>query len=132
MPFLAVLRNAIELYATEHDGVYPGANQDGVGGVANSADAFLSQLTKYSGDVGGVSDTKDATHPFGPYLRKGIPPAPVGVNKNSDTVLIGTTNSPPAVNTIGGEGWAYNPGTGDIIVNSDADNDAGTKAYNLY
>jgi len=129
---LAVLRNAIELYATEHDNVYPGAKEDGDGGAAKSAAAMISQLTKYSSEAGAVSDTKDATHPYGPYLRKGIPPAPVGVNKGKDTVLIDDTNSPPAVNTAGGEGWVYNPSTGDIIVNTDVNNDAGTKAYNLY
>lgn len=129
---LAVLRNAIELYAGEHDGTYPGANEDGAGGLANSSDALISQLTKYSSSAGAVADAKDATHPFGPYLRKGFPPAPVGVNKGKDTVLIDTTNSPPAVNTVGGEGWVYNPSTGDIIVNSDVNNEAGNKAYNLY
>jgi len=129
---LAVLRNAIELYAIEHNNTFPGAKEDADGNLANSAGAFLSQLTKYSNEDGEVSDTKDATHPFGPYLRKGIPAAPVGINKGKDTVLIDTTNSPPSVNTVGGEGWVYNPSTGDIIVNSDANNDAGTKTYNLY
>jgi len=129
---LAVLRNAIELYASEHDSTYPGAKEDGAGGAVNTSAALISQLTKYSSEAGAVSDTKDATHCYGPYLRKGIPAAPVGVNKGKDTVLIDTTNSPPAVNTAGGEGWVYNPSTGDLIVNSDVNNEAGNKAYNLY
>ena len=129
---LSVLRNAIELYATEHNNDFPGAKEDGDGGAANSAAAMLSQLTKYSSAAGAVSDTKDASHPFGPYLRRGIPPAPVGVNNGKDTVLIDTVNSPPAVNTAGGEGWVYNPSTGDLIVNSDADNETATKTFNQY
>lgn len=122
---LSVLRNAIEMYASEHGGAYPGATD-------NTAATFINHLTKYSSEAGAVSDTKDTEHPFGPYLRKGVPPAPVGVNKGSATVKVDTTNSPPSVSTGGGEGWVYNPSTGDIIVNCDDDNEAGNKAYNLY
>ncbi len=129
---LAVLRSAVELYASEHGGVYPGAAADGADGAANSAEAFFSQLTKYSSADGKVKDTKDSTHRFGPYLRKGIPAAPVGVNKGSTTVLIDTAASPPGVSTGGGQGWVYNPSTGDIVVNSDAMNTAGDKAFNAF
>ena len=129
---LAVLRNAIELYASQHGGDYPGAKADSEGNAANSAAAFVTQLTMYTGEDGSTSANRDAAHPYGPYLRKGIPPAPVGVNKGSTDVLMDTTNSPPNVVTAGGEGWAYNPTTGDIIVNSDANNDAGTKTYDAY
>src|SRR5580765_2495355 len=48
---LSVLRSAIELYASEHGGVFPG-NKSGV--------TVEDQLTKFSKDDGGVSDTKDA------------------------------------------------------------------------
>jgi general secretion pathway protein G len=127
---LAVLRNALELYSSEHDGDYPGAKTDGTNGVGELS--MVSQLTKYSGANGDVADTRDATHPFGPYLRRGIPPMPVGPNKNDDTVLIDILNSPPTVVEAGGEGWAYNYNTGDIIANTDDLNDAGDTAYNLY
>lgn len=128
---LAILRNAIELYASQHMGDYPGAKGDGVN-LANTAGAFVSQITEYSSDAGETQATRDATHPFGPYLRKGLPAAPVGVNKPSADVLIDIVSSPPAVVTAGGEGWVYNPTTGDLIVNSDDSNDAGTKTYDEY
>ena len=129
---LSVLRNAIELYASEHNGVYPGKSTDGAGGAAETAKAFTTQLTKSSNAAGAVVDVKDSDHLLGPYLRKGIPPAPVGVNKGSGDVLIDKTNSPPVVNTAGGEGWVYNTGTGDMIVNSGDNNGAGNKAFNDY
>ena len=122
---LAVLRNAVELYATEHNNVFPGATD-------NTAVTFVDQLTKYTSEAGATSAVRDAAHPYGPYLRKGVPAAPVGPNKGSTTVLIDNANSPPSVSTGGGEGWVYNPSTGDIIVNCDLSNDAGDKNFNEY
>ena len=128
---LAVLRNAIELYASEHNGDYPGAKGDGVN-AADTPEAVVSQLLQYSSGGGETQAARDAAHPFGPYLRKGLPAAPVGVNKPSTDILIDTTNTPPVVNVVGGEGWVYNPSTGDLIVNSDENNDVGTKTYDQY
>jgi general secretion pathway protein G len=129
---LAVLRNALELYSSEHNGVYPGAVADGAGGGANNEAALISQLTKYSNADGVVSDTRDETHTFGPYLRKGIPPVPVGANQGNTTVLIDNINAPPKVNEGTGKGWAYNPSTGDIIANTDDMNEVGDTAYHEY
>src|SRR3954464_10361265 len=51
---LAVLRNAIDLYATEHNGTYP------------ALATFDTQLTQYTDATGGTSATKDSTHVYGP------------------------------------------------------------------
>lgn len=131
---LSVLRNAIELYASEHNGDYPGAKSDGGTGAANSEAAFVGQLTKYSKITGEVNATRDVAAGFvyGPYLRKGIPPLPVGKNRGKTTVLIDTANATPAVSVNTGQGWVYNPTTGEIIANADDLNDGGDKAYNAY
>lgn len=131
---LSVLRNAVELYASEHNGDYPGAKADGEGNAADSAEAMANQLTKYSKVTGETSDTRDPANGFvyGPYLRKGIPPLPVGTNRGKTTVLMDTVNTPPAVSVNTGQGWVYNPRTGDLIANADNMNDAGEKAYNEY
>jgi len=130
---LAVLRNAIELYASEHNGNYPGhTGSDPDSNAADTQGLFISHLTMYTDADGNAQATRDATHQYGPYLRKGIPPAPVGTNRGSSDVLIDKTNSPPSVVTAGGEGWAYNPITGDIIVNADDQNEAQTDTYNNY
>jgi len=129
---LAVLRNAIEMYASEHGGDYPGKNGDGTN-AAGTAEAVINQLTKYSKATGEVSDVRDAAngYVFGPYLRKGIPPLPVGTNRGKSTLKI-VTSGPPTADVPGGYGWVYSLATGEIIANSTEDNDAGDKTYDQY
>lgn len=122
---LAVLRNAVELYASEHNGIYPGASD-------NTAATFVEQLTKYSDESGATSDTKSADYPLGPYLRKGIPAAPVGPNKGSTDVTMHVGAGAVAVNESAGTGWVYSATTGDIIVNADDTDDSGDKTYDAY
>ncbi len=127
---LTILRNAIDRYAAEHDGTFPGAAPDGIGGTVNSALAFVNQLTGYSNAQGKVSMTQDSSSRLGPYLRR-VPPLPVGDNRDSAEVAVDTSNSPPVV-TTGSEGWVYNPTTGEIIANSDKANRDNTRAYDEY
>lgn len=108
---LAVLRNAIDMYAAEHTGTFPTA--------ANVAD----QLTKYTDSAGGTADTRDATHLYGPYVRK-VPPLPVGAAKGNTGI---------ADKTGTGVGWIYNATTGDITSNTTAkEEDAAGKLYTAY
>ena len=100
---LGVLRNAIEIYAAEHGGDFPGKNAaGGTFGVAQTEDAFKNQLTKYTDKTGAVSDTKTGSYIYGPYIHK-MPLCPVGVNVGSTTVSVGNTG--PGV-TAGTEGIA--------------------------
>jgi type II secretory pathway pseudopilin PulG len=112
---LSVLRNAIDLYATEHGGTYP------------AVATFADQLTQYTDASGATSPTRTPTAIYGPYLRK-MPPLPVGANKNSTVVVDGSSGTPGA--TAGG--WFYNPSTGEIKANTAAEVDASGKAYNAY
>jgi len=114
---LAIIRNAINFYAAEHNNAFPDQTN------------FVSQMTGFSSIAGAISATKDATFKFGPYLLA-IPPNPVGAKSTPTVVAFDTLNSPPAV-TAGNEGWVYNPNTGEIIANSSATDEAG-KAYNTY
>jgi general secretion pathway protein G len=122
---VAALRAAIDLYAAEHGGVFPGKNKkDGTAGGA-AAD-FVEQLTKHS-DKNGKTGAYDAASGivYGPYLRSGLPPLPVGANAGSKDVLFDATNSPPDVSEGGGEGWVYNPNTGEIKANTTATDESG-------
>ncbi len=113
---LTVLRNAMDLFATEHGGMYP------IG--ADLPDPLL-QYSNAAGDD--YTSTQDATHLYGPYLRA-IPKLPVGANKGKAD-FVGTAPGGTAV--VGG--WYYNTATGDVRANckdSEAD-DAGV-AYNSY
>ena len=131
---LAVVRNAVEMYATEHGGTFPGVVADGLGGAANSTAAMNSQLTVYSKSDGTCKGTRDAANGFvfGPYLRKGMPPLPVGANKGKTTVKLDITASPPPASVGTGEGWVYNQTTGDVIANANDPDDSGAKTYDQY
>jgi general secretion pathway protein G len=116
---LATIRNAINLYAAEHNNAFPGPDAAG----------FVAKLTLFSDTFGATQAGKDNTHKFGPYLQA-IPPCPVGENAGSSDVLVVAT-SPPVPNTAGGEGWVYNATTGEFTANTAKTDDVG-KAFNQY
>jgi prepilin-type N-terminal cleavage/methylation domain-containing protein len=128
---LAALRAAIDLYAAEHQGIYPGKISKTGSGVG-AAEDFVAQLTSFS-DVNGKTGAYSATDGivYGPYLRNGIPPLPVGANAGSKTVLFDSAKSPPDVVEAGKQGWAYNPDSGAIIANTIAA-DESTTLYSSY
>jgi len=107
---LAVLRNAIDLYNSEHPGKFP------------TLAKIDLQLTKYT-DASGADGDRDATHTYGPYVRK-IPPAPVGPEKDKTgfTDTAGTA----------GKGWVYDEKTGEVKVNTRTETDAAGKLYSDY
>ena len=108
---LAALRNAIDLYAAEHNGSFP-----------TVAD-FEAQLTTYTDVMGADTTTKDSTHIFGPYL-KAIPGLPVA-GEGTTGGAIGDTGV--SVGDGAGVGWIYNATSGDIVANTNtADDEAGT------
>lgn len=127
---LQALRTAIDAYAAEHGGTFPGANADGMGGGAETYEAFRNQLTRFSNAAGQCSETGGSSYPFGPYLQQ-IPVIPVGPNKGNAAVAIDKVNSPPLV-TGGPQGWVYNPLTGQIHANTDRPNETGTRTWDEY
>jgi prepilin-type N-terminal cleavage/methylation domain-containing protein len=108
---LAILRNAIDLYHTEHGGQYPT--------FAN----IVGQLTTYTDDNGNVNAERTSVFIFGPYLRA-IPSLPVGPNKGSTTI----TDSAGTA----GFGWVYNEATGEIRANTGTLTDARNIEYRNY
>ena len=108
---LAVLRNAIDLYAAEHQGNFPAL-----------AD-FEDQLLLYSDINGNTNASPSAVFLFGPYLRA-IPPLPVGTK----TGQVGVDSAIGA--TIG---WIYDENTGAITAALAATEvDSQNRAYNSY
>ena len=115
---LRQMRAAITTYALEHNNIYPGPDAGG----------FDKQLTYYTSLAGDTSDKHTSTYRFGPYLQA-IPRCPVGENANgtkANLALISAT-SPPTPDPASGEGWVYNPTTGEILPNTDALNADGKK-----
>jgi len=108
---LALLRNAIDIYAAEHLNTYPT--------VADVND----QLTLYSDASGNTNQTKTTTYIYGPYMRS-IPPLPVGAKK-------GKTGIAAADGT--NVGWIYTESSGSITANTtDAETDDSGKKYSEY
>ena len=108
---LAVLRNAIDIFAAEHVGTFP------------TAVNIANQLTQYTDDAGDAQAAKDATHVYGPYVRK-IPPLPVGAKKGSTGI---------AAADAAGVGWLYDQATGTIKANcANGETDDTGKKYNEY
>ncbi|MCB9844944.1 MAG: prepilin-type N-terminal cleavage/methylation domain-containing protein [Phycisphaeraceae bacterium] len=108
---LATLRNAIDLYHTEHEGLYP------------TAAAIEAQLTTYTNLAGTANATKTGAFIYGTYIRK-IPSLPVGTNRGNSTI---------AAADGAGVGWIYDQSTGTITANlPDGDVDASGTKYNTY
>jgi prepilin-type N-terminal cleavage/methylation domain-containing protein len=67
-------RRAIESYYAQHNNTYPGVNNiDGSSKFGKkegtNEDAYLAQMYQYTDVNGVVSNLKDATHKYGPYLK---------------------------------------------------------------
>ena len=116
---LAELRGAIELYYHQHGEVYPGAKKytDGndVGSAAEADSAFSRQLTLYSASTGVTSNSRDATHKFGPYIKKGLPKNPFN-DLNTVKCDIAVTDITTIVSD-GSTGWKFYVNTGRLIAN---------------
>lgn len=104
---LAIVRQAIDRYAAEHHGAFPGT----------SAARTVSQLTMYSDASGEVSATRGGEYVFGPYLQA-IPVNPLWTKPGADRIYIDLTNSPPQAQLEADAGWVYNPNTGEFYANS--------------
>ena len=109
---LAVLRNSIDLYYTEHEGKYP------------TAAAVTNQLLTYTDIDGSPNPTKTGNFIFGPYLRA-IPAMPIpGTQGKGQTGIAAAAGA--------GVGWVYDDGTGTITCNTGTTADAKGKLYTAY
>ena len=117
---LTNIRGALDLYYQQH-GEYPSANGDGTN-AANSAAAFLGQLTLYTDADGDAQNSKDATHVYGPYLRKNVVPTePITESNALEIVTAGTLGMTATAGDPGG--WKFDNQTGQFIVNDAAYDD---------
>jgi general secretion pathway protein G len=138
---LARMRSSIELYHAQHASVYPGAAATTGGtcpaggsagtAAANSAQAFLDSLLMYSDAAGRTCSVGDATFKYGPYLRKGVPHDSItGKGSVAADIAVTSTGAPIAPSAATG-GWAYDTKSGQIVMNSNA-NDTRGKPYSTH
>jgi prepilin-type N-terminal cleavage/methylation domain-containing protein len=114
---LTILRNAIDLYHTEHGGSdtdYP------------RVATFAMSMTGYTKLDHTAQATKDTATGFvyGPYIRGAIPALPVGAKKGQNGV---------AAAAGANVGWEYDETTGTIKASCpDAEVDSNGKKFNTY
>jgi len=124
---MAVWRSALDLYQTEHNGVYP-----------KDYTTIATQLTQFTDGSGNTAAAKDSTHIYGPYMRA-VPPLPVSDPTGTQTVPKGSNTighcaaggTPPSSIVTGGFGWVYDA-AGNIYPNAGTVADISGKAYNQY
>lgn len=107
---LAVLRNALDLYAVEHGGVYPDLaalnKKSIVDDGTNGGNPLLDYSTADGTSVGTLDEETGLI--YGPYLRN-IPALPIGANKGDITFVAGSGGTTGA--------WVYNKETGRVTAN---------------
>jgi general secretion pathway protein G len=128
---LSTVRSAIERYASDHRGTFPGAVADGDGHKAGSEQAVKNQLMHYTNEFGAISKEKNPAYPFGPYLRGEFPRAPVGPRIDSDTLKVENAGHLLS-GKDGSTAWRYDIATGELILNSTAMSSDGTTSYDAF
>lgn len=140
---LAGIRSAIDLYAQQHSGTFPGAAQATGGtctggtagtGAADSPAALQEQLKFYSNIAGQTCSIADVPaggiveFPFGPYVKGDIPKNPVSDNP---TITIVSTGNLDLNGAGSAGGWRYDTVSGKYIAD-DTDTDSNGIAYDTY
>jgi hypothetical protein len=110
---LGVLRQALDLYQSEHGGSYLA--------IANIPTALLS----YTDDFGTTSATKTGNFIYGPYLRS-VPALPVGAKKGQNGIDVAANAGTATV------GWIYDPTAGTITANTTTEADTKGTLYSAY
>ena len=115
---LKSMRGAVELYYHQHNSVYPGGVTSNYAGHATNAEWFVDQLILYTDVRGEAVAIKDATHKYGPYLKKEIPVNPFNdLNTVTiDKVIADLDN----VAVDSASGWKFYTQTGRLLANDGA------------
>lgn len=103
---LGVVRNAIDQYTTEHQGVLPGADGDEL--------TFKTDIKK--------------------YLRgQDFPACPVAAKNNAVRMMGGSGSIVPSIGgTSATHSWVYQFGTGEFYINSNATTNDGVTTYDQF
>ena len=115
---LATMRGAAELYYHQHNSTYPGDVTSNYSGHATNALWMVDQLTLYTDVDGEAVATKDATHKYGPYIKKGIPVNPFNDLNTVEVDAVETNLTAAAAD--GGEGWKFYSKTGQLFADDGA------------
>lgn len=124
---LKVLREAIERYAIEHNGVPPGYPLNNAAGTPDMLTFNLQMVFKASNAAGQLADFGTAGYPYGPYLPE-VPANPFN-GKKTVRIINNSTSFPAA--PYDQDGWLYKPATKEIRLDS-SNLDSSSKSYFTY
>ena len=110
---LRLLRNSIERYAQDHNGIPPGYPNNDRSALPDR-EVFVAQMTTYSSIGGQTNATKTATYSQGPYLSE-IPKNPFTGSNFMGMVPNDLVFNPAGSNMFG---WIYKPATKEIRIDS--------------
>jgi type II secretory pathway pseudopilin PulG len=119
---LRILRNAIGLYAAQHNGFPPGYVNEALILVPVTVTKQFCQKSNISGKI---SSEPSAEYNLGPYLSA-IPKNPFN---NSNNMLILNDFTPFPEPATGTTGWIYKPSTKTIRLNFDGTDSEGVRYY---
>ncbi len=112
---LGNMRASIDLYFAQH-GEYPSRLTDGTNAV-NTPLAFTWQLARVTDGAGDALLTPDATHVYGPYIKKEL--VPLEPITDSSVLEIESVSGALGMVATAGDpgGWKFNNQTGQFIIN---------------
>ena len=116
---LKTLRQAIQHYNAQHNGVYPGGNDvngDSDGNALEASEAFVMQLTQFTDVTGEVSGEKTKRYRFGPYI-KGVALPPNPFNSDSSVICDIAENDITKRLQSGNSGYKFYTQTGVLLPN---------------
>ena len=102
---IRILRNAIEVYAAQHNGNPPGYNAG-----TPSEETFINQMTLASDAGGATAAPGTPGYLYGPYL----PGIPENLFNNLTTVTVLADAADLPAEATGDAGWIYKPATKDL------------------
>lgn len=115
---LATLRGSVELYYHQHNSTYPGDVTSNYSGHTTNAQFLEDQLTLYTDISGEAVSVKDATHKYGPYIKKGFPVNPF--DDLSTVVVDNVEVDLAAAAPDGSGGWMFFAKIGKLFANDGA------------
>lgn len=121
---LSAMRSAVEVYRAQHN-AYPAEVMptNPPAGVSSLADAFVAQMTRYTDAGGRISNTKDATFKYGPYLKGNN--LPMNPFNDKEDVTIDASEADITVRNSSGAGtaWKFYAKTG-VFMSADGAHDS--------
>jgi general secretion pathway protein G len=84
-------------------------------GTRQSLNVLRNAIELYKAQNGSYPPAATLATTLKPYIKGPFPGVQIGANQNTN--VVSSSQNPIASPEAGGAGWAYNPTTGDVVVN---------------